>query len=232
MTRKVVLFSFLTAAIFSQAFGADDGKLVLWFQQPAKVPMNEALAIGNGQMGGLVFGAPGQERLCVNESSLWTGDENPGGNYGTMGAYQFFGNVLINLPSQEDADHYRRDLDLGQALAHVHYEGNGVKFDREFFCSHPSGVLVAHFTASQRGRYTGSIEMNDSHNAKTVVAGNRMTVSGLLDNGLKYEWQMVVLHQGGTLSAQANGPTLAFKDCDNLTLLARLSQLERLFNYF
>src|ERR1700733_14868495 len=132
MTRKVIVFLFLGVAAYLQALGAPDEKLVLWFQQPARNPMNEALAIGNGRMGALVFGAPDAERLSINESSLWTGDENPGGNYDTMGAYQVFGNVLINLRDQEKAANYRRDLDLGQALAHVQYECNGVKFEREF----------------------------------------------------------------------------------------------------
>jgi alpha-L-fucosidase 2 len=216
MTRKFVL-SVLYVAIALQSFAATDDKLVLWFQQPATQPMNEALAIGNGRIGALVFGGPSKERLCLNEDSLWTGDENPSGNYDTMGAYQVLGNVFINLPGHDSAGHYRRDLDIGQALSHVKYECNGAKFEREFFCSHPAGVIAARLTASQRGRYTGSIEMNDGHNTKTVVSGNRMTVSGQLANGLKYEWQMVAMHEGGTLAA--HGSALDFKDCDSLTLL-------------
>jgi alpha-L-fucosidase 2 len=218
MTRKTFVLFVLFAAVALRSFGAANDKLLLWFLQPATQPMNEALAIGNGRMGALVFGDPAKERIIINESSLWTGDENPSGNYDTMGAYQVLGNVFINLPGHESAAHYRRDLDLGQALAHVQYECNGANFEREFFCSHPAGVLVARFTARQRGRYTGSIEMNDSHNAKTVVSGNRMTVSGQLANGVKYEWQIVVMHDGGTLAA-ATGPALEFKECDSLTLL-------------
>jgi alpha-L-fucosidase 2 len=218
MNRKKIVPFILCAALAARAFGATDDKLVLWFQQPAMHPMNEAVAIGNGRMGALVFGAPDSERLSINESSLWTGDENPGGNYDTMGAYQVFGNVLINLPGQTNATNYRRDLDLGQALARVQYECNGVRFEREFFCSHPAGVLVARFTASQGGRCSGSIEMNDSHGAKTILSSNRMTVSGQLENGLKYEWQMMVLHDGGTLAA-----ALAFDHCDSATLLIAAS---------
>jgi alpha-L-fucosidase 2 len=219
MNRKIIVPFILCAAIALRTLGAPDDKLVLWFEQPAKNPMNEALAIGNGRMGALVFGAPDSERLSINESSLWTGDENPDGNYDTMGAYQVFGNVIVHLHNQETAANYRRELDLGQALARVHYECNGAKFDREFFCSHPAGVLVARFTASRPGGYNGRIEMNDSHNAKTLLSGNRLTVSGQLDNGLKYEWQMVVLHDGGTVAASASGSALELAHCDGLTLL-------------
>jgi alpha-L-fucosidase 2 len=218
MTRKSFVLSVLFVALALRSFAAPDDKLLLWYQQPATHAMEEALAIGNGRMGALVFGAPAKERLCLNEDSLWTGDENPSGNYDTMGAYQVLGNVFVNLPDHESADHYRRDLDLSDALAHVQYECNGVKFQREFFCSHPAGVLVARFTANKRRSYTGSIEAKDGHAAKTVVSGNRITVSGQLENGLKYEWQILVLHDGGSLAA-TNDTALGFKDCDSLTLL-------------
>ena len=47
---------------------------------------------------------------------------NPSGNDNTMGAYQVFGNVFVNLPGHENAAGYRRDLDLGEAPAQVCYE--------------------------------------------------------------------------------------------------------------
>jgi len=218
MTRNPFVFCVLSVFLAAQAFAADNDKLTLWFQKPAQHPMEEALPIGNGRMGALVFGEPARERLSINESSLWTGDENPGGNYNTMGAYQVFGNVFVNLSGQENVTNYRRDLDLSQALAHVSYESQGVQFEREYFCSHPADVLIAHLTSSKKGSYTGSFEIKDSHDSKTFVSGNRMTVAGQLGNGLKYEWQMVVQYDGGTLGASADGTTLTFKDCDNLTL--------------
>jgi len=207
----------ITLMVLNFCAAAFAGDLTLWYQQPAIRPLNEGLPIGNGRMGGLIMGAPQKERIIIDEDSLWTGDENPLGNNDTMGAYQYFGNVYVNLIGQDKTSHYRRDLDLGDALAHVSYEANGVKYRREFFCSHPAGVLVARFTADKPGSYTGSIEMDDSHRASTVVSGNRMIISGTLDNGLKYEWQLLVLHGGGT--SQANGAALEFKHCNSLTLL-------------
>ena len=193
-----------------------DPGLVLWYEQPAKIPMNEALAIGNGSMGGLVFGDPARERVSINEDSLWTGDENPSGDYGHMGAYQVFGNLFVNFTGHEKATGYRRDLDIGCALSHVSYEVGGVKYRREYFCSHPAGVLVAKFTADKPGSHAGSVELDDSHKAQTVAVGNRLTVSGTLENGLKYEWQVLALHDGGSL--QASGTGLEFKGCDSITL--------------
>jgi alpha-L-fucosidase 2 len=179
--------------------------------------MTEALPIGNGQLGALVFGAPEKERLIVDEDSLWTGDDNPSGNYDTMGAYQFLGDVFVDLPGHRNAVEYRRDLDLSEAVSHVAYQANGVKYEREYFCSHPSGVLVARFTADKPESYSGAIEMNDSHGARIAVAGNRFSVAGQLSNGLKYEWQILVLHDGGVLDA--DNSSIAFTNCTSLTLL-------------
>ncbi|PVM84544.1 hypothetical protein DDF62_22665 [Caulobacter radicis] len=44
----------------------------LWYRRPAAT-WNEALPIGNGQIGAMVFGRVGQERLQLNESTLWAG---------------------------------------------------------------------------------------------------------------------------------------------------------------
>jgi alpha-L-fucosidase 2 len=44
----------------------------LWYTQPAHI-WNEALPIGNGQLGGMVFGGRDDERIDLNESTLWSG---------------------------------------------------------------------------------------------------------------------------------------------------------------
>ncbi|SFB25868.1 alpha-L-fucosidase 2 [Cohnella sp. OV330] len=49
---------------------AANGKL--WYRQPAK-DWNEALPIGNGRLGAMIFGGAGDELLQLNEDSLWYG---------------------------------------------------------------------------------------------------------------------------------------------------------------
>ncbi len=46
--------------------------LCLWYKQPAK-EWNEALPIGNGRLGAMVFGQTTTERIQLNEESLWSG---------------------------------------------------------------------------------------------------------------------------------------------------------------
>jgi len=214
---QLVAIAFFGAITVS--FGSD---LVLWYQQPAVATrssplINEALPIGNGHIGGLIAGGTAREQVVLDEDSLWLGGDNPSGDDNTMGSYQMPGSLFINLPGHESATDYRRDLDIGDSLAHVSYSVNGVKFSREYFCSHADGVLVMRLTADKPGSYTGSIELTDSHHATTVADKNRLTDAGALNNGLKYEAQLVAVHAGGSL--QANGSALAFTNCDSLTLV-------------
>ncbi len=48
------------------------GRNILWYKQSAGV-WEEALPIGNGRLGGMVFGGVADERIQLNESSLWDG---------------------------------------------------------------------------------------------------------------------------------------------------------------
>ena len=49
--------------------------LRLWYDQPA-ANWNEALPLGNGRLGVMVFGGPGRERLQLNEETIWAGGPN------------------------------------------------------------------------------------------------------------------------------------------------------------
>ncbi len=57
--------------------------LTLWYRQPA-VRWLEALPVGSGRLGAMVFGGVGTERLALNESTFWSGapdatQDNPAG---------------------------------------------------------------------------------------------------------------------------------------------------------
>lgn len=50
--------------------------LKLWYDKPAK-KWTEALPVGNGQLGAMVFGGTNTERIQLNEDSLWAGPPVP-----------------------------------------------------------------------------------------------------------------------------------------------------------
>ncbi len=52
--------------------GAGEDALTLWYDEPAKEWV-EALPVGNGRLGAMVFGGLADERIQFNEDTLWTG---------------------------------------------------------------------------------------------------------------------------------------------------------------
>ena len=56
----------------------NDNLLRLWYDKPADDWQTQALAIGNGYMGGLVFGGVNRDKIHINEKAVWEG--RPGGN--------------------------------------------------------------------------------------------------------------------------------------------------------
>jgi len=90
---------------------ADD---ILFLDRPAANWEKEAYPLGNGRLGCMVFGGIEEERIQFNVDSLWTGDENPSGNYRSpgMGWYQNFGNLYIAFDAGDTATDYRRQLKI------------------------------------------------------------------------------------------------------------------------
>ncbi len=194
----------------STGSGAD---LVLRYDKPATDWMTEALPIGNGSLGAMLFGGIDTVRIQFNEDSLWTGDEKD------TGAYQNFGELTLELTGGDDSVplDYRRELDLTTATHRVRYRKGDVIYEREAFCSRPDGVVVLRFTASRPGRYSGTLRLTDAHRAAVQARGNTLMAAGQLDNGLAYESQVRLLCDGAEVQA-ADG-RLAFSNADSLTIL-------------
>src|SRR6516162_2094983 len=77
LSRFVIISAYLAAELvcgvtFSGASEAAHRDMVLWYRQPAQKWL-EALPIGNGHMGAMVFGGVDEERIALNESSFWSG---------------------------------------------------------------------------------------------------------------------------------------------------------------
>lgn len=223
-----IVVSVINAAVWKDAFGAEykssDGNS-LRYDKPAIIWEKEALPIGNGRLGAMIFGGVERERIQFNESSLWIGDEKD------TGAYQAFGDVFVELNRQTNATttNYRRELDISRALHTVSYTHNGVNYRREYFASHPANVMVFRFTAEKPGAYSGSVQLTDAHKGKIVAEGNRLTSSGSLAGykyeekgpdysiALNYEAQVLVLNDGGSVKTEDG--RISFDGVNSLTIL-------------
>ena len=201
--------------------------LVLRYNAPAQDNdtgwEKEALPIGNGRIGAMVFGQPGREHLQFNDITLWTGDDK------TMGAFQPFGDVLVDLPAHATGvTNYRRTLDLVRGVHTVTYTHDGVNYKREAWASYPAQVIVLRLSADKPGRYTGSVALTDRHGAHLAVNGNRLYAAGSLagfvlpdqapsTNVMSYASQVQVQNDGGKLAV--DGKRIGFANANSVTLV-------------
>jgi alpha-L-fucosidase 2 len=78
MKNKFILYLFSLVSILNLS-AQDNSLLKLRYKQPAKLWV-EALPIGNGRLGAMVFGNPSKEEIQLNEITVWAGQPNRNDN--------------------------------------------------------------------------------------------------------------------------------------------------------
>jgi len=76
---KTIMFSLVTLALLlfwqcSEKNEDTEANYLLWYDEPAEEWV-EALPVGNGRLGAMIFGNPYNERIQINEESLWAGSK-------------------------------------------------------------------------------------------------------------------------------------------------------------
>lgn len=115
------------------------------------------------------------------------------------GSHQAFGDLFIKLDHDKPQD-YRRELDLERGMQTVSYVSNGVRYRRELIASHPAGVIAIRLTADKQGALSGKLWLSDMHAADLLADENRLTATGVLNNGMDFESQVLVLNEGGAVA--------------------------------
>ncbi|MFC1539658.1 glycoside hydrolase N-terminal domain-containing protein [Candidatus Latescibacterota bacterium] len=179
--------------------------LKLWYPQPAEA-WEEALPVGNGRLGAMVFGTVKTERLQLNEDTLWAGrpynrnnarakdilpmvrrllDEERFEDATEMSKqmqgpftqpYLCLGNMYIEFDGQEQYTDYYRDLDIERGIAAVRYTCNGAKYTREVFSSYPDQVVVVRLTCDKSSELSFSLDMDSPLPHNVETAGSHQLV--------------------------------------------------------
>ncbi|NBT11116.1 MAG: glycoside hydrolase family 95 protein [Betaproteobacteria bacterium] len=100
----------------------------LWYAEPA-TKFTEALPVGNGRLGAMVFGGTQQERLLLNENSVWSGNRS---HYDRVSAYQWLPEV-------------RRLLFAGKHEEAAQLVDREILGERPLGCYQPLGALALLF---------------------------------------------------------------------------------------
>lgn len=194
-SKKLLLAA---VVLLSAACGMAQGAMV-WYSRPA-AKFEEALPLGNGRIGVMVYGGVADETLNLNEETLWGG--GPANLNPTPDAPKYLPDVrrllfeekwgeasrkLRNIQGPNvqsfmpmgnlyikqhvgDADEYRRELDLSRAVTVTKFTARGVEYTREVFVSAPAQVAVVRLKASKEGALSFSVQGDTPFAGSSVTA--------------------------------------------------------------
>ena len=236
---------------FQPVYSQNAEDLIMWYNTDAQDIFTNALPIGNGNMGGMIYGGVAKDKIGLNESTVWS--DSPGnnnktgaannlkqareqifaGNYtgadatvknmigGGTARYQPVGNLYLNFAGHK-ASNYYRELDLKTAIAKTRYTFNGVEYTREYFASYPDNIIVIRLTANQSGKITFSTSMDTPHgNNSRSISGNDLLILNAQVNAIKFQNRLKVSIDGGSISAANNTITVTGANSATLVLAIR-----------
>jgi alpha-L-fucosidase 2 len=79
MKKLIVITLLCAAAVACRTTNEENNQWKLWYSAPAEKWV-EALPLGNGRLGVMVFGNPAEEKLQLNEETVWAGQPNSNAN--------------------------------------------------------------------------------------------------------------------------------------------------------
>ena len=161
--KKIALLFTLIALFLTSAEAQ-----TLWYDRPADF-FEEALVIGNGTMGGIVYGSPTKEKISLNDITLWTG-EPCNMNVYSPDAHKSIPAIRQSLKNEnyEEADRLQKDVQghfsqnyqpLGQLSIEYLDTIEAVSNYRRWL---DIGNATAH-TVFHRGKYQYALEYFASH---------------------------------------------------------------------
>ncbi|WP_174819923.1 glycoside hydrolase family 95 protein [Paenibacillus koleovorans] len=182
-------------------------RVKLSYQHPAN-KWTEALPIGNGRLGAMIFGGIGSETIPLNEDTLWSGGPKEWNNPSAKEmlsevrrlvaeekyveadqaskemqgpytqSYLPFGDLTITFDHGDNAHSYRRELDLLQGVSRVEYTVGDTRYVREWFASYPGQVIVARLHASHDGMLNFTARLDTRLQGRTFQESGQWIVRG------------------------------------------------------
>jgi alpha-L-fucosidase 2 len=123
MKQSIVAFSINLSVFCACAIGATPADLKLWYDTPAR-QWTDALPIGNGRIGAMVFGGTAEDRYQLNEDSLWCGKPH---DYAHEGAARYLSEIrqLLFSGKQKEAETLAMEHFMSVPLGQMPYQPFG-----------------------------------------------------------------------------------------------------------
>ncbi|WP_129699286.1 glycoside hydrolase family 95 protein [Parabacteroides goldsteinii] len=157
----------------------ESNRMALYFDKPAAV-WEEAIPIGNGRLGGMVFGGVQEERIQTNDDTFWSGEPRDVQNPSAAQYLSDIRQLLLdenNLEAQrlidktmlgpwnecympladivlklENGDYtdYSRVLDLDRGVVKIQYKQDDVTYTREVFASYSDQAIIVKLASDKK----------------------------------------------------------------------------------
>lgn len=222
--RTRLLFFPLAILLGCTAEDAPPSESRLWYDQPADT-WTEALPVGNGRLGAMVFGGVAREHIQFNEDTVWAGEPR---SYARPGAVQVLPELrrLLWAGKQAEAEALAMERFMSVPLRQKPYQTLGdlwIDFPgaepsddyhrsldlstatarveaagvtREVFASHPANVIVVRLRGQQF--FDFKVSLDSIHPDATVVSDNGYLVLGgqVADGAVRFEARLSIQSDG------------------------------------
>lgn len=201
-----------------------DHQMTLWYTKPVTAEqvadpwMDYALPIGNGQLGGMVYGGIHQDVVQFNEKTLWQGSST------SRGAYYDFGYLYmedLSGLSTSGVHDYCRQLDMEDATARASWTSDegAVSYRKDYLVSYPDQVMAICVKASDKGRVSQKFYLYNINGESPFYTADGYGVFGGKLMTVSYNACIKVVPVGGTMTADSTG--ISVRDADEVLVILR-----------
>ena len=209
MKNTLLVLAMLLCSLLSNAQSSKLPKpnpLRLWYAQSATI-WEEALPIGNGRLGAMVFGGVEEDHIQFNEETLWTGAPN---DYAHPGASNYLGKIreLLWQGKQGEAEKLAMDKFMSVPLTQRKYQPFG-----DIWMRFPSQGGVSNYqreldltTAICRTSYqSGSTKYSREYLASVPDQTIAIALNADKKGAITFDLSLSALHEGFTTIAKNDG---------------------------
>lgn len=199
MKRRLYFLPCLLALLAQPLLVHAQATATVWFDQPA-THFSHSLPLGNGRLGAMIFGGVAEERIVLNESSMWSGSREDADRAGAHQALPEIRRLLIEGKNAEAEALVNANFTCqGQGSGH----GNGANVP--FGCYQVLGNLRLKFANAPGGPVlhcaSGHRAWSADQEIEFSVDGKPGTKWCIIHEGRPVVWQL----DAGTNVAAAGG---------------------------
>jgi len=135
---------------------ASDNTLKLWFDAPARA-FTESVPLGNGRLGAMLFGGVEDERIVLNESSMWSGSRQEADRKGAAEVLPRL-RQLLREGRNDEAEELVNSVFICQGAGSGHGRGKDVPYG----CYQTLGDLRLRFAGGTARGYRRELDLQNA----------------------------------------------------------------------